>query len=482
VQAPLLGPLRVTLDARTADLLVIGGGAAAFGAITRAHDLGARVLMINDGLPLGGTCVNVGCIPTKFLLEALKRYRLASRDADTWLRTSASLDFPKLMEAKDALVDGLRIRNYAEVLKALGNVTLVEDRARFVGPHEVELVKSRERVRCDKIVIATGARTNVPDVPGLGDVPYWTHREALRAREVPESLLIWGAGPLAVEFAQIFARAGSRVALLARGPRILRREEPEIALELQRHLEGEGIEVLTGVNVQGFERAGDRTRVRFEREGRDGTREAEALLIATGIRPNTDDLGLEQAGVQTDERGFIVVDERQATAAEGVYAAGDVTGKKPLETVAAKQGFNAAHNALTGEARTIDYDLVPHAVFTDPQLASVGWTEERAIRERGGCLCRALPLEEVPKAHAAGDLRGLVKLVADPESRRVLGAHAVAPNAAELIHIPVLALRAGMTLDDLIETVHVFPTYAEAWKICAQTFDRDPKTMSCCVV
>ncbi len=472
------------------DLLVIGGGAAAFGAVTRAHDLGAQALMINDGLPLGGTCVNVGCIPTKFLLEALKRYRLASRPPDGWLSSGApsALDFAALMGAKDALVEGLRARNYRDVLDALGNVTLLEDRARFVGPHEVELLRTRERVRCDSIVIATGARTNVPDVPGLRDrsVPFWTHREALMAREVPESLLIWGAGPLAVEFAQIFARAGSRVTVLARGPRILRREEPEVALELQRHLQQEGIEILTGVSVQGFERAADGkgVRARFRREGRDQdeAREAEALLVATGIRPNTDDLGLEQAGIQTDERGFIVVDERQETSVKGVYAAGDVTGRRPLETVAAKQGYLAAHNALTGEARTLDYDQVPHAVFTDPQLASVGWTEERTIRELGGCLCRTLPLDEVPKAHAAGDTRGLVKLVAHPETRKILGAHAVAVNAAEIIHVPTLAMRAGMTLDDLIDTVHVFPTYVEAWKICAQTFDRDPKTMSCCVV
>jgi len=466
------------------DLIVVGGGAAAFGAVTRARDLGANVLMINDGLPLGGTCVNVGCIPSKFLLEALKRYHLAARSADPWRESGASLDFRALMEAKDALVEGLRKRNYADVLDALGNATLVEGRARFVGPHELAIEGTGERFRCDRIIIATGARTHVPDALGLNDVPYWTNREALRAKAPPESLVIWGAGPLAAEFSQIFARAGSRVAVLARGPRILRREEPEVALELQRHLEAEGIEILTQARVERFARAGSRVlaRVRGGEKGEARTLEADALLVATGIRPNTDDLGLEQAGVKTDERGFIVVDERQETNVPGVYAAGDVTGVMPLETVAAKQGYNAAHNALTGESRTIDYDLVPHAVFTDPQVAAVGWTEEREIEELGSCLCRTLPLTEVPKAHAAGDTRGLVKLVVHPETKKILGAHAVAANAAEIVHIPVLAMRAGMTIDDLIETVHVFPTYAEAWKLCAQTFYRDPKTMSCCVV
>jgi len=244
------------------------------------------------------------------------------------------------------------------------------------------------------------------------------------------------------------------------------------------------VKVLTQVRVERFERAGDQTlvRVRVGEKEELRTLEADALLVATGIRPNTDDLGLERAGVRTDGRGFVVVDARQETTVKGVYAAGDVTGLKPLETVAAKQGYNAAHNALTGESRTLDYDLVPHAVFTDPQLAAVGWTEERETRELGRCWCRTLPLDEVPKAHAAGDTRGLVKLVVHPETKRILGAHAVAVNAAEIIHVPVLAMRAGMTIDELIETVHVFPTYAEAWKLCAQTFYRDPKTMSCCVV
>jgi mercuric reductase len=471
---------------RDCDLLIVGGGAAAFAAVTRAHDLNAQVLMINDGLPLGGTCVNVGCIPSKFLLEALKRYRLATHGADHWLQSSASLDYAKLVQAKDALVGALRQRNYTEVLKALGNVTLVEGRARFVGPHEVEVEGTGERFRSDKIIIATGARTYVPPVPGLDEVSYWTNREALAARELPKSLVIWGAGPLATEFAQIFARAGSRVTVLARGPRILRREEPEVSEELRRHLEAEGIEIFTQVRIEGLEERGDRVRVHArvgsEKEPKVLQLQAEALLVATGIRPNTDHMGLEEIGVHLDERGFIITDERQETSVPGVYAAGDVTGKKPLETVAARQGFNAAHNALTGESRTIDYDLVPHAVFTDPQVASVGWTEERELEELGRCWCQTLPLSEVPKAHAAGDTRGLVKLVVHPETRKILGAHAVAASAAEIIHVPLLAMRAGLTIDDLIETVHVFPTYSEAWKLCAQSFERDLKTMSCCVV
>ncbi len=467
---------------REYDLIIVGGGAAAFGAVTRARDLGANVLMINDGLPLGGTCVNVGCVPSKFLLEALKRYHLAAHSADPWLQAGASLDFGQLMRAKDALVEGLRQRNYQDVLEALGNVTLIEGRARFVGPHEVEIEGTGERFRSDKIIIATGARTYIPEAPGLNEVPYWTNREALMAEEPPGSLVIWGAGALSAEFAQIFARAGSRVTVLARGPRVLRREEPEVSEELRRHLEAEGIEILTQVSLEGLEEKGDETLVHVRVGDDSKTLRADALLLATGIEPNTDRLGLEETSVRVDDRGFIVTDERQATSVPGIYAAGDVTGVMPLETTAAKEGFHAAHNALTGESRTIDYDRVPHAVFTDPQVASVGWTEEREMEELGSCWCRTLSLEEVPKAHTAGDTRGLVKLVVHPETRVILGAHAVAANAAELIHIPVLAMGAGFTIDDLIETVHVFPTYSEAWKICAQTFDRDLKTMSCCVV
>ncbi len=459
------------------DLIVIGGGAAAFAAATRARDLGAEVLMINHGLPLGGTCVNVGCIPSKFLMEALKEYAHARAGRDGWLSSNATLDYAKLKKGKDALVSTLRKRNYRDVLKALGNVTLIEGRAHFVAPHAVEV--NGERFSAERIIIATGARTLIPPVPGLNEAEPLTNVTALELEELPRSMAVIGGGPLGLEFAQIFHRAGTDVSTVELMGRILPQHEPEISQALTEILQSEGMTIKAGCRLTKVE--GQPGKIKLYDSG-GCVVEVERVLAATGIRPNSDHLGLANTGVKLDPRGFIITDERQETNVKGIYAAGDVTGRMPLETIAAKQGFNAAHNALTGEARTINYDLVPHAVFTDPQVASVGWTEEREMQELGECWCRTLPLEAVPKAHAAGDTRGLVKLVVHPKTRRILGAHAVAANAAEIIHVPLLALRAGLTIDELIETVHVFPTYAEAWKICAQSFERNLKTMSCCVV
>lgn len=459
------------------DLIIVGGGAAAFAAATRAADLNAEVVMINDGLPIGGTCVNVGCIPSKFMLEGVKDYHQVVIGRDGWLHAEASLDYAKLVVSKDETVARLRQMNYRDVLPALGNVTLIEARGRLVSPNEVEA--DGERFASERIVIATGARTLIPPVPGLAEADPLTNVTALQLQELPKSIAVVGGGPLGLEFAQIFHRAGAEVSTVELMGRILPQFELEISQALTQILKDEGMRIRAGHRLTRVE--GQPGELRLYDSG-GGVTEAERILAATGIRPNTEDMGLEEIGVKLNGRGFIVTDERQETSVPGVYAAGDVTGVRPLETTAAKQGFNAAHNALRGEAKTIDYDLVPRAVFTDPQVAAVGWTEGREMEELGTCWCRTVPLEAVPKAQAAGDTRGLVKLVVHPETRRILGAHAVAANAAEIIHVPVLAMRAGFTIDDLIDTVHVFPTYAEAWKMCAQTFERDPRTISCCIV
>ncbi len=449
-------------------LLIIGGGAAAFAAATRAADAGVRVTMINAGLPLGGTCVNVGCVPSKFLLDAVRE------DAPDRARA----DYAGLKTRMDDLVTRLRRANYSDVLKHLGNVTLVEGRARFTGPREVTV--DGATYTADKVIIATGARAHIPDVPGLAEAKPLTNITALALDKPPASIAIIGAGPLGCEFAQILHRGtggATRVTLIGR---ILPHLEPELGESLAESLEAEGIRVRAGARAVRVQRTAHGLRVS---DDQGGVTEAEVILAATGIAPNTRDLGLDLAGVDVDARGFIVTDAHLRTSAEGVYAAGDVTGVMALETVAAKQGFLAAAHALTGDgAPTLDPDLVPHAVFTDPQVASVGWTEARMMEEMGTCHCNSVPMSALPKSHTSGDGRGRVKLVVDPDTRRILGAHAVGVMAAEIIHIPALAMRARMTLDDLIDTVHVFPTYAEAWKLCAQSFDRDLEGMSCCVL
>jgi mercuric reductase len=454
-------------------LAIVGGGAAAFAAVTRAADDGVRVTMINDGLPLGGTCVNVGCMPSKFLLEALQKHDEANKGAP-WRRSTSQLDYEALWRNMTEMVHTARKGNYHDVIKALGNITLVEGRGRLVSARQDEV--NGERIQGDAILLATGARTRIPDVPGLRDAEPLTNVTALELTTPPARLAVIGGGPLGLEWAQIFHRAGSDVTLLGR---ILPKEEPESSDAIHDILAAQGIRIRRDARPHEVTRTPAGLVIK---DDQGGVTIVDRILVATGLQPNTDHLGLETVGVTTDERGFVVVNERGETTIAGVYAAGDVAGYPGLETVAAKEGFYAAHNAITGDSRTLDYDRIPQAVFTDPQVASVGWTEERMMSELGRCMCRTLPMSKVPKALAAGDMRGFVKLVIHPDTGVILGAHAVCRDAAEIIHIPTLAIQAEWTIDQLIDTVHAFPTYAEAWKICAQSFTRDPETMSCCIV
>lgn len=467
-------------DTKIQHMLIVGGGAAAFAAATRAADANVRVTMINAGLPLGGTCVNVGCMPSKFLLEAARRYHEARKPSflyDGWLRSNAELDFAALKRAKDRMVAAARSMNYHDVIEALGNVTVVEGRAVFTGPRTVKV--NGQAFTGDAVLVATGARTAIPNVPGLADVNPLTNITALELEELPDSVSVIGGGPLGLEFAQIFARSGADVTAVEVTGRILPQHEPEVSEEIARHLANDGIRLKTGCRLTKVEGKPGEIKL-YDSGGCIAT--VDRILAATGIRPNTDNMGLEQAGIKLDSKGFIVVNERLETSVPGVFAAGDVTGKMALETVAARQGHLAAQNVLTGDSGTINYDRIPHAVFTDPQVASVGWTEARMMKELGRCECRTVPMEWIPKAHAVGDTRGLAKLVIHPDTKKIMGAHCVAANAAEIIHIPVFAIRFGLTIDDIVETTHAFPTYSEIWKFAAQSFTRDPETMSCCIV
>mgnify|MGYP005843768395 CR=1 FL=1 len=462
------------------DLIIIGGGAAAFAAATRASDMGASAVMFNSGLPLGGTCVNVGCMPTKHLLTAGEASFNARHPQFDALDNGCTppFDFRAAIDEKDRIVAMVRQRNYEDVLKALETVALVEARARFAGPNRVEAAGQVYEGR--KVLIATGSSTRPLPVPGMEKLRWLNHVTALELRVLPESLVVIGAGPLGLEFAQMFAHFGSNVTVLARS-RLLSKHEPEVAEELQRALEDEGITIHNGVR---FERVTERRgmkSVHFRTADRTSEVEAQEILLAAGVRPNTTDLGLEIAGVRADRDGFIRVNEHFQTDNPDIFAAGDCIGGLLLETIAAKEGALAAENALTVPVRSINYDHVPRAVFTSPQVASVGLTEEEEMRRFGECLCRTVRMDVVPKALAMKQERGLFKMVVHPRSYKVLGMHIVAPGAADLIHEAALAVKLGLTLDDIVDTVHVFPTLSEGIKWAAQAFTRDVSRLSCCV-
>ncbi|MBI2850555.1 MAG: mercury(II) reductase [Chloroflexi bacterium] len=461
------------------DLIIIGGGSAAFAAATKASDMGRTALMINGGLPIGGTCMNVGCMPSKHLLTVGDEFFYSQRPRFKALRTQSEVSFGTAMQEVNDMIARVRQQNYVDVLKGLEDVTLVEGMARFTGRNNVEV--AGETYEADKILVATGSSTRVLPIPGLNKVRWLNNVTALTLRELPKSMIVIGGGPLGLEFAQMFAHFGSKVTLLEAADHILPRQEPDIAAELRRCLEEEGIIILTGVVIEKITERDYRKMVTL-RMG-DGLEEiaADELLLAAGIQPNTADLNLDVAGIKMNKNGFILVNQYYQTDNPGVFAAGDCIGKMALEPVAAKEGALATENAFTAPVRTINYDHIPSAVFTNPQVASVGLTEEEEMRRFNTCLCRTIGMNMVPRASAVNETRGVFKMAVHPRNQKILGVHIVAPDAADLIHEATLAVKHGLTIDDIIDTVHVFPTFSEGIKRVAQSFTRDISKMSCCV-
>ena len=464
------------------DLVIIGGGAAAFAGATKANDLGMKTLMINAGLPVGGTCVNVGCIPSKNLLTVGDDLYYSQHPRFKALANGREPDF-KLATAvveKDEIVMAARQRNYINVLDSLEGTTYVEGRAKFISAHDVQV--NGDTVSGRKFLVAVGSSTRPIAVDGMDGGRWHTNRTVMDLKETPDSLIVIGAGPEGLEFAQMFAHFGTKVTVvIASGHQALRGEEPEIVNELLRALDEEGIQFLSDVDLRNVHEPDGKKVLTLTTDDVQQELVADELLLAAGIRANTSDLGLDRAGIGLDERGFVEVDEHYQTTNPKVFAAGDCIGKKPLETVAAKEGSFAAENALTDARKSINYDHVPHAVFTNPQFASVGITEEEEMRRFNACACRTIYMDAVPKADAVKETRGAFKMVIHPESSQVLGVHIVSPYAADLIHEATLAVKFGLTVEDIIDTIHVFPTLSEGIKRVAQAFTRDVTAMACCV-
>jgi len=466
------------------DLVIIGQGSAAFAAAIKAEELGAKTALVGTnrtrGALLGGTCVNVGCVPSKNLLTVGVHYSDSYREPFEAIRYGKTrLDFKRAIAEKDALVRKFRKEKYSEVLKSLQNVDHVSGEGRFVSRDEVKV--GQRTVKGRKFLIATGARAKAPQVRGVETVDYITNEEALGLSELPESMIVVGGRALGLEFAQMYAHFGTRVTVLQRSERILPDHEPEISVELRRYLEEEGIQIHTGVQLKEVSQSGETKTVSTLTDGVAKRFEAEQILFATGRTPNTDRLNADKAGVGLDDSWFVKVNNEMQTSAPHVWAAGDVIGEPMLETIAAKEGSVAVNNAFSDTKKRIDFNEVPSAVFTYPEVASVGLTDAEANGRGIRCTCGIVPFDLVPKAHIIGDTRGLIKLVADNKSKRVVGVHIIAPHAADLIHEGVLAVKYGLTIDDIIDTVHVFPTLSESIKLAAQSFYRDVGKLSCCI-
>ncbi len=461
------------------DLAIIGSGAAAFAAAITAREHDARVVMVERGA-VGGTCVNVGCVPSKTLLRAAEVHHTAAHHPFDGIETGATgVDLDATIAQKNRLVDSLRREKYTDLVDQYGwELVAGQGDARFLDDATVAI--GSRTIRADRYLIATGARPAIPPIPGLQDAGYLTSTTALELTELPRSLVVLGAGYVALELGQLFRRLGAEVTLVQRGPRLLPGMEPEIGEAVATMLAREGIDVITGVHVQRAERAGEMHRLHLRMDGEERVLPGEQVLVATGRTPNVASLNLPVAGVDTNDRGAVVVDAHLRTTNPHVFAAGDVTLAPQYVYVAAYQGGLAAKNALANTGATVDLTALPGVIFTDPQIATVGLTEDQARAAGWDVKTSVLPVASVPRAQVNHETIGLVKLVADTATDRILGAHVVAGNAGDVIGTATLAVKHQLTVAALTDGFMPYLTMSEGLKLAALAFERDVSKLSCC--
>lgn len=460
------------------DLVILGSGSAAFAAAIKASELGARVAMTENGT-IGGTCVNVGCIPSKNLIHAAELYYAPTHTAYTGLRMqSGKLDFAALIRQKEQLVKKLRQKKYIDIAEGDEKITILRGPSRFVAKNQVQV--GDQIVEAPRFLIATGSRACIPNFPGIDKVKYLTSTEAFELKELPKSMIIIGGGFIALELGQMFHRFGTKATILERGGHVLSGFDEEVADSIQKILIEEGVSIHThAVAIQVVQKAkGIQVVVTVNGTQRKIT--AEQLLVACGRIPNSDGLGLEKVGVEVDEKGFVKVNEELKATADHIWAAGDVTGPPLATPVGAREGVIAAENMLHGSHLKIDYTAIPRAVFTDPEVAAVGLSAAEARTQGMEVEADCLDLQHVPKAAAIYQAKGLVKMVIEQNTKRIVGVQLVANRGADIIHEAAMAVKYQLTAKDLINTVHVYPTMSEAIRMAAQMFTKDVSKLSCC--
>lgn len=469
------------------DLAILGSGSTAFAASLTAQELGKAAVMTEERT-VGGTCVNRGCLPSKNLIEAAKLIHDAKEPRYPGLEgASIGVDFRALIDQKDEVIHGYRKKKYESLLG--GQFRIEEGHVEFLDANTLKI--GEKTLRSDKILIATGSRPVVPDIEGLASVPYLTsdlltNDEPMELREQPKSLLIVGGGYIALELGQMFHRFGTEVTILERGPQLLGKGyEPEVGQTIGQILSDEGLRIVTNATIKRVR--GDAAEIVATVLVGSGQREyrAEKILVATGRRPNTDNIGIERSGVALGPRGEVQVDEFLQTNLPHIFAAGDVIGREVQSQMAtpvgSRDGGIAAHNALSGETpRRVDHRVIPRVIFTDPPVAVVGMTEEEAIAQGHPCWCNTLPMSLVPRAGAIRDTRGIIKMVADSKTHEVLGVAMVGNSAGEVIHEAAMAIHFRAKIHDFIALLHAYPTMAEALKIVAISRFKDPTKLSCC--
>jgi mercuric reductase len=468
------------------DLAVIGAGGGGFAAAIAARRRGLSVVMVEAGT-VGGGCVNTGCVPSKALLAAAAARRAAGEGRFPGIGTSAwPADVAALVAGKNDLVGQLRADKYVGLAAEYG-WQIIAGRAQFVGDAEDPVVEvglaagGTTRIGAGHYLVATGSRPWMPPVAGLADVGFLTSTTAMDLDALPTSLLVVGGNYVGLEQAQLFAGLGSRVMIVEMADRLAPGEEPEVSAAIEAVFAAENITVRTGSTVTSVAAHEDGVSAGLlGRGGAGAVVRAQRVLMATGRRPVTDGLGLDRVGVRVGDRGEIVVDDRLRSTHPRVWAAGDVTGGPQFVYVAATHGTLVVDNAFAAADRRVDYRHLPRVAFTSPSIAAVGLTEARALEAGIDCEYRVLPLTLLPRAVVNRDTRGMVKLVAETGTGRLLGASVVADNAGDVIAAAGYALRGDLTVAQIAEMWCAYLTTAEGLKLAAQAFGTDVSKLSCC--
>ena len=463
------------------DLIIIGGGSAAFSAAIKAESLGLTTLMVNGGLDFGGTCVNVGCVPSKNLIRAGESAYHATHSNFEGIRPKGvDIDFAQIIKDKKKLVATLQEKKYMDVVSDFENLTMLKGWAKFKDNKTI-LVDGKE-YKALKFLIAAGATTNIPTIEGLDKIDYLTNVSLFDLEEKPESLTIMGAGYIGLEIAMAYNRLGVKVRIIEFTDRVLRTQTPDISEALETQMRKEGIEILPNFRAVKFEKQGNETIIHCKCPDGSFTQiiEKGKVVIATGTKANTSQLGLDNIGLELTQSGHLAVNEKMETNLSNIYAAGDVTNTPAFVYTAAFEGKIAVENAFSGTENKADYSSLPWVVFTDPQIAGAGLDEVQAEAKDIPFEVSKLELKDVPRAIAANDTRGFIKLIRNTVTDKLIGARVVAPEGGELIQQLSMAIKYGITVKDLADSFYPYLTLGEGIKLAAITFGKDVSKLSCC--
>ncbi len=459
-------------------IAIVGTGSGAFAAAIKAVEQGASVTIIEGAENIGGTCVNIGCVPSKiFIRGAHIAYIQGHHNINGVPLNTPVIDRKAMMEQQQQWVEKLRYAKYESILETNLGINLIRGMARFKDANTLLITQkegTEKEIKADRILLAVGASTSIPDINGLKETPYWTSTEALVADTIPEHLIVLGASVVALELAQAFKHIGANVTVIARST-LLSKEDPDLGNALLTVFKDEGIEVMLNTSADSILHDGKT----FTLKTNNGEVSGNQLLVATGRTSNSSSLDLEKVGVKTNKCGSIIIDDHMRTNIKNIYAAGDCTSQPQFVYVAAAAGTRAARN-MTGDDIAIDLSVMPTVVFTNPQVATVGLTEQQAKDKGIKVQSRTLDLENVPRALANMDTRGFIKLVAEKDAGQILGCQVLASEGGEIIQTAALAILNHMTIENLADQLFPYLTMVEGLKLTAQTFNKDVKQLSCC--